>query len=729
MRRVIPSLAFAYGLIGGVQAGGLSITTNDCVATVYNDSGVIQTVTTPFLAPDVASVIFFAQPQIMYAPTQASTYTGGTVVQRGQVFVAQGDVFGSGSITLGTTEEAALLARDVDVAVPNKVIFARSTSYVNGFTQNEPGKGRLTLTSVGTPADATSHAIRLGRSNGNPSRVTLALTDPDSEAISRINVLGALDLVLAGGTIKARADAESPFLFKAVAGDSAVKVSANGVSFEAASGANVSLGHPLVFQEEVCTNVLETLIPENSSFESGAVAPWQLTHGVTKDSEVRTAPCPFDDNGAYPPLSGTKYLKLRTGASASLTLTVPTEGLWRVVYDRGGRNTQYSADMITTVTLNGTVVQVLPKNTDVAFTTYRSAALPFAAGESCQVTLAAGGSSDSLHTINVDNIFLERISTETRRGTWTKTGAGTLCVANQTVTRGQFAVTEGTLAFQETELVETPVTVSAEARVELRGATLVDENVLNVAANAVLAFSPFAANQLANPGFEAQQQSFGPTVPTGWSFQRGADLQQNPDCGLIRKGDTVLGGLVPPEGNEAIYLRETSRVSQRFDVAESGTYRISFAQANRQKYYKSHTMPVMVLMDDEVVLTVSAHGADYDFEYQSVDVALTGGTSHVLRIACGTTASPVQGEMVFIDDVRVCRVVPQRNLDQGVVALRTGSILQLDNETPVAIANVTVDGVKIAHGHRAALVRAGVVVQGEGDVVVGTPYGTTILLR
>ena len=84
----------------------------------------------------------------------------------GQVFVAQGDVFGSGPITLGTTEEAALLARDVDVAVPNKVIFSRSTSYVNGFTQSVPGKGRLTLTSVGTPADATSHAIRLGRSSG-----------------------------------------------------------------------------------------------------------------------------------------------------------------------------------------------------------------------------------------------------------------------------------------------------------------------------------------------------------------------------------------------------------------------------------------------------------------------------------------------------------------------------------------------------------------------------------
>ena len=166
MKHVIPSLAFAYGLIGGVQAGGLSITTNDCVATVYNDSGVIQTVTTPFLAPDVTSVIFFAQPQIMYAPTQASTYTGGTVVQRGQVFVAQGDVFGSGPITLGTMEEAALLARDADVAVPNKVIFSRSTSYVNGFTQSVPGKGRLTLTSVGTPADATSHAIRLGRSSG-----------------------------------------------------------------------------------------------------------------------------------------------------------------------------------------------------------------------------------------------------------------------------------------------------------------------------------------------------------------------------------------------------------------------------------------------------------------------------------------------------------------------------------------------------------------------------------
>ena len=191
----------------------------------------------------------------------------------------------------------------------------------------------------------------------------------------------------------------------------------------------------------------------------------------------------------------------------------------------------------------------------------------------------------------------------------------------------------------------------------------------------------------------------------------------------------VLGGLVPPEGNEAIYLRETSRVSQRFDVAESGTYRISFAQANRQKYYKSHTMPVMVLMDEEVVLTVPAHEADYGFEYHAVDVALTGCASHVLRIACGTTASPAQGEMVFIDDVRVRRVVPQRNLDQGVVALRAGSILQLDNETPVAIANVTVDGVKIAHGHHAALVRAGVVVQGEGDVVVGTPYGTTILLR
>lgn len=246
----------------------------------------------------------------------ASTYDGGSEITKGQLTIDRGDAFGTGPVTVGTTGMAALMVRNRDVTIPNKVVFNRSDAYAVGFGDT---LGSLTLKSIGT-GSSLYKTVRLGREGaGSVGRVTLSLTDPDSEAVRQFGLQGAVRLRLDGGTVKARADAENPFFRVVTAGDAAdITVAANGVAFDVPADSTLELGQPLAFESAVATNVVGACAPENASFEDGLTGGWMYTTlvGGEDGSGIKQTPCPWDGNGEFKPHGG-KFAMVRQGVRLS----------------------------------------------------------------------------------------------------------------------------------------------------------------------------------------------------------------------------------------------------------------------------------------------------------------------------------------------------------------------------------------------------------------------------
>lgn len=237
---VLRPLAVVVGAVTFSVNAAVSVVTNDTVVSV-NGSGELNEA---FLAPFVTSVVFASSPMIQYYPSAPSTYAGGTEVANGQLYVGRDDALGSGPISLGTEGDAALMVRDREVTVPNRVDFVRSGAYAVGFGD---AIGSLTLKSIGT-GGSTYHTVRLGRNAaGNVGRVTLSLTEEDSEPISQFMLQGALKLTLDGGTIKARSDAKAPFFNLSTSDPADITVTAAGVTFESPEGTTLRPGQPLKF--------------------------------------------------------------------------------------------------------------------------------------------------------------------------------------------------------------------------------------------------------------------------------------------------------------------------------------------------------------------------------------------------------------------------------------------------------------------------------------------------
>ena len=676
------------------------VTTNGTVVTVKAVSGTLPVLTEPFLAPAVTKVVFDATTPFKYNPSAASTYEGGTEISKGQLYVCRDDAFGTGDVQIGTSGEAALMARDVEVSLPNKVVFCRSDSYAVGFGDSV---GRLTLAAVGTNGRSPA-TVRLGRTSaGAVGRVTLALSGETSEAIDAIQITGALDLRIDGGILSAAANAQSPFFTVKTSGDTAnVTVAPGGATFNVPDGVTLVPGVAFKIEEATRTNVVATCSPSNSSFEDGATG-WTFTTlaGGESDSGIKSDPCAWNGNGDYKP-DGTKFAMIRRGVCLSTTVDIPAAGFWRVVFLRGGRPSGYSNDIKLTVAF-GNASMEYPASSVCDFVEVRTPPVQLEAGsQTLSFTTSNGGSG---HSLNIDAVSLERVEAEVVRGAVKKTGVGTLSLDGQNFAGSALAVEAGTARL-------TDVTFGGAA--------------VSVANGATLSLSAYGNDLVANGSFEAdgEKDYSSEAKPSQWSLKSGSGNV----WGLQKNGGTLSSsGPLTSAGVETLYLRESVSVGQTITVAKTGRYSVSFLEGDR-KYETSEQVPVKLLIDGEVRLTVSARETQGDYVRHEVEVELTAG-DHEIAFETGLAKSAVTlGNIVFIDDVRVREI---RSTDLAIDAglqLAKGSTLDLDLAGRAEVAAAFVDGVAF-EGGRSALVQAGVKVTGEGRLRVGKAKGLVIVVK
>lgn len=728
-----------------MAAGSASVTTNGTEVTIDVSGGYTSVFTvTDVYGSDITKVIKTGENIVEYAPAEPATFQA-LEVRRGQFRVRRADQLGIGTITLN--DGATLMIPAADVTVGNKVVFGNG-SYAAAF---DNVNAKVTLTSVGSSQDTRNRWVTLGRTGTGYCKAGLSLSDVNSESLDRIVVQGATDLTLDGGTVKIAAEALSPFFYDANGGSLTKNytVTTNGITVDVAEGADVALGISPAFPvvRTVTTNVVATAEIENGGFSSN-LSGWTIDTSLnTQGSGIRSNGQPFDTDTA----SGTSwtttnspYLMLRVNQSVARKITIPSDGLWRVVFDQGCRpgNNYYSIGMETIVTvkdLAGIVGSTtFPGPTKQAerygFKRFETAQFNLAAGDyDLTVAVSEPGALDVNKSMNFDSFFLEKVAVEesVASGTLTKTGAGTLDISG--IVDAKLAVSAGTLKVEKETLDGLSVAVD-RGTFAAGSIQMADDSVVNVGASGTLRlYSPDYVNELVNGNFEAD----GPYTDivnkgqiTGWTFGKTKETTLNASGSGLQGNGGNCSKDAPwtPEsaGPVTVYLREDSKVSQTFTLDQDGTYTLSFLKACRGILY-STTMPFKAFLDGSEVFSSTSNNKD-NYERFAVELQLAVG-SHTISFETGEpTTRASQGAMVFVDDVKLLRTLPPEELTTGEVRLVSGATLQLDNASKVTIKNLFVDDVRISGG-RKALEAAGVTVTGSGAIRVGDPLGLMTILK
>ena len=737
-RRV--SLSFA--LVSMSVFADFTVTTNG-TEVFFSVTGADYTYTQPCLAEDVSKVYVYARKALLWYVDSPSTHTGGTEVQYGQLYLNSGDALGSGPLYLDN--DGSLVVPGSFVAtISNKVVFGQSNSSYATSLAN----GRLTLNSVGTPETGETHYIRLGRTtSGSVSHVTLALVDAGSEAVNEIRLSGAVDLTLDGGTVKARADAVKPFFMVATDGDAMnVKISPKGITFDVAADGELVPGGTFAFKEEVATNVVETYYPNDWSFEgeltgaSGAFSGgWILEpsggNAYSETSQVRRNGSAFDTSGEtkWVTTNGNYYAMIRRKTALYQDVDVPSDGLWRVVFEQGCRpgSTYASIYMTMTVTMDGETWFVVPAIYDAAnaygFKEFRSGVFALSAG-SHRLKFAVSDVNLGQRNLNLDAVRLERLEEVRLKGDFAKTGSGTATLAGQSLDGVSVSSSAGVLTLCDCGLDGATVAVAPGAKVELFGASCAAAAAVSVASGGTLVLGEAAGNLITNGNFEADGAVFlSRNSPFGWSGER---LDTRPKTsggfGVQTNGYAFSeGGPYTSHGDSSLFLRASNRVSQAFSVVDAGTYAVTFKQACRRNL-ASNTLQTTVAIDGEEILVTPVANGYYDYTRFGANKYLSAG-QHVLSFTTGDTEGENLGEVVLIDDV--C-VAPAAGTPPSSLSLRlsTGSVLSLENSQTFRIADISVNGFPVKGG-RAALTAAGVVVEGSGRFRVGAGPGFVTSFR
>ena len=166
-------------------------------------------------------------------PEGESTFSGGIVIDEGQLRVSGPQAIGTGPIKIGSSGCSLILDGE------NTVVSGRVT-----FNRSESNSGwAASLNNLLTFTDINGYA-KLGRDSGRETNLAL-VPRADSTALTNIVLNGAIDLAL-GGTITIGAETADA-LFDASLPNTTpnVHVAATGVTFKTAEGANTKLGVPL----------------------------------------------------------------------------------------------------------------------------------------------------------------------------------------------------------------------------------------------------------------------------------------------------------------------------------------------------------------------------------------------------------------------------------------------------------------------------------------------------
>lgn len=678
-----------------------------------------------------------------------NTFQGGIVLSRSQLRFLHSGSLGSETVAMDAFGRhdgvISVFLDDVpQPAAPDVKFIQNAYAFMGSVNANA-----VTVKGVGVTPDNKERTFGFGRSNDNTCSVTLSLTRPDSEGIAKYRLRGGrLRFAFDGGVVKAAPEARELWFTtpQNLPAPMTARVTNNGVTFDTA-GANTELGLTLQFDAAAAaTNVLETVEPANGGFESTtSMQGWTVNPGQNtgEGSSSQLNDSAFMKVGGvlqpdYFTTNGTRFAVVRRGHTISQSVTLPTAGLWRVVYERGCRpDTGYpSQGLSVTVSLGGQS-SVSPEQT---------AAYPFRREATDLFELEAGPQTLSFavsyvasqsRAVFLDAIRLERCEvTPIPVGPLVKTGAGSLAITNL-VTDGLVAVSNGTLAVRKSTLAGTPVEVADGGTLALY-ATKVTNATVNVASGGTLALcSGDGKNLVVNGSFELNAvagttgaQAYDPgNGPTGWTF----DYDPTPVGGSSPSPGTQQNhsnmsstyGSYTAYGQKTAYLRRNTTMSQTVVVPADGLYEVSFLQGCRNSY-NSCRIPLTLAIDGAVVVSNASRTAYYDFERNTARVNLTAG-EHTLTFATGYWSDIFA--MLFVDDVRLTALVESNELEGNAFAFASGATLDLQNAEPLYLAGgVTVDG-RAVKGNTNALRRAGVTVTGGGEIQIGPPQGTTVLVR
>ncbi|MGN0847391.1 MAG: hypothetical protein ACI4RA_08430 [Kiritimatiellia bacterium] len=667
--------------------------------------------------------------------TATSTFNGGIRVNGGQLRATRSNALGSGPVTFaqGTT----FFVQNGEISPPNKLVLDGSSNWM-GSTDSTAA--RLTLSRLGF-TDKSNHSLYLGRQNGSFSRVRLSLAE-DCEPIRNIVVRGALELTFDGGALVADADSSSPFFTTTQLTVPAVaQVGPDGFVFDS-NGANVELGLTLELpMGGKLTNEVEVAGGfANPSFEADA-SGWTFSHleGSSFGDGGRALNTSSGFTDKYPShytTNGTAYAYVRQRGVLAGSFTVPADGLWCVAFDLGCRPSgEYKGhEMPVTVTIDAgaatEVVTEIPggRPTRHPFTRYVTVAAPLAAGgHTLRIETGTSTANNTYESLLFDSFRIVRCDvSRIAVPDVVKRGEGSLTVTNL-VTDGAVVVSGGTLALRDYTLDDAAVSIADGATLAC-GAGRLKNAAVTVAAGGTLSLR-HGANYVPNGDFEADDVAgsigFSSVAPHGWAFTvlaNGVDAS-----GCQRNGGRVSAGWKrTPSGMQTVYVRNQTRMHGTVSVPEDGAYELSFLRCARN-YNESYKLPLTVEVDGEAALELAPQAAYYNYTRESVVVELAAG-EHELAFEVGGSVN--SGRMLFLDDIRLERMDElAQEIDGATFNLASGATLDLRSGVKIELkGGVFVDGREF-RGGRAALQRAGVVVTGPGDIQVGSPLGTVLILR
>ena len=673
---------------------------------------------------------------VLYLYNAGNNFAGGIFQTMSQMRICTSDAVGPGAVTM--LGNSTVFNLHEPIAPDVKFIQDGGSSTLLGSVGP-----MLTIKSVGATANNAARTFRIGRGS-NACAITLALTDPESEGIGQYVFVGSSStFTFDGGVVKASSVTKDLFFTTASNAKPAARVTNNGVTFDTA-GANTDLGLSLTFDApKTVTNVLETVYPNDWSFENSTLtANWSLDKGGnTEGSSSQPTNSAFMKDGvgesspyvpAYFTTNGARFAVIRRSHTLSQDVTLPTAGLWRVVYERGCRpQLSYSGhDLAMTVSLGGA------ENATVS--PARTSQYPFRREETALFSLEAGSKKLSFavdpidkasYAVLLDAVRLERCEVVTLpTGPLVKTGDGTLVVTNL-VSAGLVAVSNGTLAVKGTTLDGASVDVASGGALTLCATRLTNATV-NVAVGGALTISDnfvmngsFEDNVLEPNTFRDYASGNG---PARWRVKRQNGAQDNP--GIQANGSAFSnreGGPVTPCGSQTAFLRPLSELSQTVTVPVAGAYEVSFLHGCRYGY-PSYLLSLTLFVDDMEIASNGTHAANYDFTRCSALLDLTAG-EHTLRFVLGSSENRYAA--MLVDDVRLTSVVGTNTLDGNALAFALGATLDLQNAELVYIGGgVTVDG-RVVKGTANTLRRAGVTVTGTGAIQIGPPQGAVVIIR
>ncbi len=695
------------------------------ITLTVNDTAISHT-----LSGDGIDTLRFTRSSDFYSvklrSSSGNDLSGGIIVDGFLLKVQNPNVLGTGPVMLTNNWSGLYVdwqAEGSAVDVTNKVVF----DTVNSFAAGQDAY-KLILHNVGVTDANSGKVVTLGREKTGTANVTLSLDGSDNDAIGYFSLRGNLALDIDGGTISASATGGTRDIFQKVDSDATPTITVHNspLTIDVADGGDVSLGvSPVYSKDHTATSVVEEYKTSDWSFEDGP-GSWTVSNGGVYEKGAAA----FD--GAGQTTNGTKYVMVRQGATLSRTISLPSDGLWRVVLEQGCRSGGYSLNMATTVSIGGSTVLTIPAVTTAhGFQEYSSDLVQLSAGDyAFQIAVASGGTYNSL---NFDAIRFERVEETTPGFSIAKTGAGSLTLTGDdfpsTTSELGLSVYDGTLVVASAELDGNSIAVANGGEVVFSAVAATDA-VVGVAAGGKVTFGQPATELVTNGGFETPvvtSYGFQWSSACSWTLKPDGSSEERNNAGIQHNGSAVTADSddQTPYGDQSLYLRPGGSASQSVTVPEDGDYTLYFWQAARN-YGSAHELDLTVYVDGTSVHVNSGRSARYAPYLTRKTLTLTQG-SHTLKFECGSGGA--DGAMVFVDAISLKAVASPNDFSAARLSFESGATVEL-NDVSVRrfkVGEVLVDGVKVLGGN-AALEAAGVTIIGDGRISCGN-YGMRISIR